>query len=188
MTEPSELVPRHPRVCDERIHAPHAPCGKSAPARRRLVAASRPLSPAASSCSRTSAYAAVAAGDPGSVRPLCDGLALVAARASHKSWWRNFRGPARVTITVRRRQQRAVADVLRSDERNVGLAAFRARYPRVRLEDDFEVVRMRLERSGLASVLSGAAVGGAPGCERARVTRTWPHAPGPHPDATRHRG
>jgi deazaflavin-dependent oxidoreductase (nitroreductase family) len=76
-----------------------------------------------------------------------DDLALVAARASHKSWWRNFRDPAPVTITLRGRQQRAIAEVLRGDERNAGLSAFRARYPRARLEDDFEVVRVRVEHA-----------------------------------------
>src|SRR4051812_1369193 len=59
-----------------------------------------------------------------------DDLALVAARASHKSWWRNFRDPAPVTITLRGRRQRAIAEVQRGDERNAGLSAFRARYPR----------------------------------------------------------
>jgi deazaflavin-dependent oxidoreductase (nitroreductase family) len=76
-----------------------------------------------------------------------DDLALVAARASHKSWWRNFRDPAPVTITLRGRRQRAIAEVLRGDERNAGLSAFRARYPRARLEDDFEVVRVRVEHA-----------------------------------------
>ena len=76
-----------------------------------------------------------------------DDLALVAARASHKSWWRNFRDPAPVTITLRGRRQRAVAEVLRGDERNAALSAFRARYPRARLGDDFEVIRVRLEHA-----------------------------------------
>jgi deazaflavin-dependent oxidoreductase (nitroreductase family) len=76
-----------------------------------------------------------------------DDLALVAARSSHKSWWRNFRDPAPVTITLRGRRQRAIAEVLRGDERNAGLSAFRARYPRARLEDDFEVVGVRLEHA-----------------------------------------
>jgi deazaflavin-dependent oxidoreductase (nitroreductase family) len=76
-----------------------------------------------------------------------DDLALVAARASQKSWWRNFRDPAPVTITLRGRRQRAIAEVLRGDERNAGLSAFRARYPRARLEDDFEVVRVRVEHA-----------------------------------------
>jgi deazaflavin-dependent oxidoreductase (nitroreductase family) len=76
-----------------------------------------------------------------------DDLALVAARASHKSWWRNFRDPAPATITLRGRRQRAIAEVLRGNERNAGLSAFRARYPRARLEDDFEVVRVRVENA-----------------------------------------
>jgi deazaflavin-dependent oxidoreductase (nitroreductase family) len=76
-----------------------------------------------------------------------DDLALVAARASHKSWWRNFRDSGPVTITLRGRRQRGIAEVLRGDERSAGLAAFRARYPRARLEDDFEVVRVRLEHA-----------------------------------------
>ncbi len=76
-----------------------------------------------------------------------DDLALVAARASRKSWWRNFRDPAPVTITLRGRRQRAVAEVLRGDERNAALSAFCARYPRARLGDDFEVVRVRLEHA-----------------------------------------
>jgi deazaflavin-dependent oxidoreductase (nitroreductase family) len=76
-----------------------------------------------------------------------DDLALVAARASHKSWWRNLRDPAPVTITLRGRRQRAVAEVLRGDERNAGLSAFRARYQRARLGDYFEVIRVRLEHA-----------------------------------------
>jgi deazaflavin-dependent oxidoreductase (nitroreductase family) len=76
-----------------------------------------------------------------------DDLALVAARASHKSWWRNFRDPAPVTITLSGRRQRAIAEVLRGEQRNAGLSAFRARYPRARLEHDFEVVRVRLEHT-----------------------------------------
>jgi len=80
--------------------------------------------------------------------PFGDDLALVAARASHKSWWRNFRDPAPVTITMRGRQYRAVADVLHGDERNAGLSAFLTRYPRARLKDDFEVIRVRLEHAG----------------------------------------
>ena len=81
-----------------------------------------------------------------------DDLALVAARASHKSWWRNFRDPAPVTITLRGRRERAVAEVLRGDQRNAGLSAFLTRYPRARLEDDFEVIRVRVEhaRDGVA--------------------------------------
>jgi len=59
-----------------------------------------------------------------------DDLALVAARASHKSWWRNFRDPAPVVITLRGRRDRAVAEVLRGDQRNAGLSAFLTRYPR----------------------------------------------------------
>jgi deazaflavin-dependent oxidoreductase (nitroreductase family) len=62
--------------------------------------------------------------------PFGDDLALVAARASHKSWWRNFRDPAPVMITLRGRPYRAVAKVLHGDERNVGLSAFLTRYPR----------------------------------------------------------
>src|SRR5438270_448915 len=77
--------------------------------------------------------------------PFGDDLVLVAARASHKSWWRNFRDPAPVTITLRGRRQRAIAEVLGGDERNAGLSAFRARYPRARLGDDFEVIRIRLQ-------------------------------------------
>ena len=80
--------------------------------------------------------------------PFGDDLALVAARASHKSWWRNFRDPAPVMITLRGRRDRAVAEVLRGDERNAGLSAFLTRYPRARLEDDFEVIRVRLEHAG----------------------------------------
>ena len=80
--------------------------------------------------------------------PFGDDLVLVAARASHKSWWRNFRDRAPVTITLRGRRERGVAEVLRGDERNAGLSAFRARYPRARLEDDFEVIRVRLEHPG----------------------------------------
>jgi deazaflavin-dependent oxidoreductase (nitroreductase family) len=76
-----------------------------------------------------------------------DDLALVAARASHKSWWRNFRDPAPVTITLRGLRHRAVAEVLRGDQRNAGLSAFIARYPRARLGDDFEVIRVRLEHA-----------------------------------------
>jgi hypothetical protein len=52
-----------------------------------------------------------------------------------------------VTITLRGRRQQAVAEVLRGDERNAGLSAFRAQYPRARLEDDFEVVRLRVEHA-----------------------------------------
>ena len=80
--------------------------------------------------------------------PFGDDLVLVAARASHKSWWRNFRDRAPVTITLRGRRERGVAEVLRGDERNAGLSAFRARYPRARLEDDFEVIRVRFEHAG----------------------------------------
>ena len=58
-----------------------------------------------------------------------------------------MRDPAPVTITLRGRQQRATAEVLRGDERNAGLSAFRAQYPRARLEDDFEVVRVRVEHA-----------------------------------------
>jgi deazaflavin-dependent oxidoreductase (nitroreductase family) len=79
--------------------------------------------------------------------PFGDDLALVAARASHKSWWRNFSDPAQVTITLRGRQESAVAEVLRGDERNAGLSAFLTRYPRAPLDDDFEVVRVRLEHA-----------------------------------------
>jgi len=77
--------------------------------------------------------------------PFGNDVALVAVRASHKSWWRNFRDPAPVTITLAGRRQRAVAEVLGGDERNAGLSAFRARYPRARLADDFEVIRVRLQ-------------------------------------------
>jgi deazaflavin-dependent oxidoreductase (nitroreductase family) len=80
--------------------------------------------------------------------PFGEDLALVAARASHKSWWRNFRDPAPVMITLRGRRDRAVAEVLRGEERDAGLSAFLTRYPRARLEEDFEVVRVRLEHAG----------------------------------------
>jgi deazaflavin-dependent oxidoreductase (nitroreductase family) len=76
-----------------------------------------------------------------------DDLALVAARASHKSWWRNFRDPAPVTITLRGHPHQAIAEVLSGDERNAGLSAFHAQYPRARLEDDFEVVRVCVEHA-----------------------------------------
>ena len=79
--------------------------------------------------------------------PFGDDLVLVAARASHKSWWRNFRDPAPVTITLRGRRDRAVAEVLRGDERNARLSAFLTRYPRARLEDDFEAIRVRSEQA-----------------------------------------
>jgi hypothetical protein len=52
-----------------------------------------------------------------------------------------------VTITLRGHRQRAIAEVLRGDERNAGLSAFRLRYPHAQLEDDFEVVRVRIERA-----------------------------------------
>ena len=52
-----------------------------------------------------------------------------------------------MTITLRGRRERGVAEVLRGDERNAGLSAFRVRYPRARLEDDFEVVRVRVEHA-----------------------------------------
>lgn len=80
--------------------------------------------------------------------PFGDDLALVAARAARKSWWRNFRDPAPVVITLRGRRNRAIAEVLRGEERDAGVSAFRGRYPRVRIEDDFEVVRVRLEHAG----------------------------------------
>jgi deazaflavin-dependent oxidoreductase (nitroreductase family) len=80
--------------------------------------------------------------------PFGDDLVLVAARASQKSWWRNFRDPAPVMITLRGRRAQAVAEVLRGDERDAGLSAFVTRYPRARLEGDFEVIRVRLEHAG----------------------------------------
>jgi deazaflavin-dependent oxidoreductase (nitroreductase family) len=83
-------------------------------------------------------------------------LALVAARASHKSWWRNFRDPAPVTITLSGRRERGVAELLRGHERNAGLSAFRARYPRARLKDDFEVIRVQREHA------RGSAAPGSP--------------------------
>jgi hypothetical protein len=51
-------------------------------------------------------------------------------------------------VTLRGRRDRAIAEVLRDDERNAGLSAFLTRYPRACLEDDFEVMRVRLEHPG----------------------------------------
>ncbi len=72
-------------------------------------------------------------------------LALVAGNASHKTWWRNFLTPAPVMVTIGGRRRRAVAEVARGPRRSAALVAFRARFPRTTLGDDFEIVRLRLD-------------------------------------------
>jgi deazaflavin-dependent oxidoreductase (nitroreductase family) len=74
-----------------------------------------------------------------------DELVLVAAHASDKAWWRNFAEAAPVTITLGGHRRRAVAELAHGLPQSSGLAAFRARFPRTLLGDDFEVVRLRLD-------------------------------------------
>ena len=69
-----------------------------------------------------------------------DGLVVMAGTASQKTWWRNFRTPTPVTVTLAGKSLPWVAQVLTGAARDGALAAYRARFPRFETAEDVEFV------------------------------------------------
>jgi deazaflavin-dependent oxidoreductase (nitroreductase family) len=69
-----------------------------------------------------------------------DRLVVMAGTASEKAWWRNFREPARVDVTLAGKQTPWTARVLRGQERDEARAAYSARFPRMNTREDVEFV------------------------------------------------
>ena len=67
-------------------------------------------------------------------------LVVMAGTASQKGWWRNFREPARVTVTLAGKQMPWIAHVLTGHERDEARAAYSARFPRTNTREDVEFV------------------------------------------------
>jgi len=74
------------------------------------------------------------------------GLLVVPGQPETKRWWRNLRRPAPVDLLHRGRWVPAIGTLLQPGEegRDDTLAAYRSRWPRVRLPDTQPVVRIRL--------------------------------------------
>lgn len=60
------------------------------------------------------------------------GYVLLAARPERKRWWRTFREPAAANLLVRGAWQPVEGRLLEGTEREVAVAAYVARFPRVR--------------------------------------------------------
>jgi deazaflavin-dependent oxidoreductase (nitroreductase family) len=71
---------------------------------------------------------------------LGDGLVVMAGTASQKLWWRNFRTPSPVTVTLAGQTRPWVAQVLTGAARDEAQAAYRARFPRFETGADVEFV------------------------------------------------
>jgi deazaflavin-dependent oxidoreductase (nitroreductase family) len=69
-----------------------------------------------------------------------DDLVVMAGTASQKSWWRNFREPAPVGVTLAGKTTPWVARVLSGQERDGAFAAYAARFPRMNTREDVEFV------------------------------------------------
>ena len=69
-----------------------------------------------------------------------DKLVIMSGTASQKAWWRNFREPAGVTVTLAGKQTPWVAHVLTGREREEARAAYGARFRRVNTREDVEFV------------------------------------------------
>ncbi len=70
-------------------------------------------------------------------------LVIVAADPQTKTWWRNFdAGPRPVTVLLRGRLERATACLPPSGDpaRTSALAAYRARYPKARIDPEVPVL------------------------------------------------
>jgi hypothetical protein len=78
------------------------------------------------------------------------GLVVVPGGAERKTWWRNLRGGATpIEVLLAGRWQPAAAEVLRPDDpaRAQALSTYQGRWPKVRLDPDAPVVRIRVETS-----------------------------------------
>ena len=91
-----------------------------------------------------------------------DKLVVMSGTASQKAWWRNFREPARVSVTLAGKQQPWTAHVLSGRERDEARAAYSARFRRMNTREDVEFV-------GLSALIRQAAAAG-----RARRARCGP--------------
>jgi deazaflavin-dependent oxidoreductase (nitroreductase family) len=69
-----------------------------------------------------------------------DQLVVMAGTAAQKRWWRNFREPTPVGVTLAGKRAPCVAQVLTGCEREEACAVYSARFPRMNTRDDVEFV------------------------------------------------
>jgi len=69
-----------------------------------------------------------------------DDLVVMAGTASQKGWWRNFREPTPVAVTLAGKEMPWMAHVLTGQARDEALAAYAARFPRMNTREDVEFV------------------------------------------------
>jgi deazaflavin-dependent oxidoreductase (nitroreductase family) len=67
-------------------------------------------------------------------------LVVMAGTASRKRWWKNFREPTRVVVTLAGETAPWVAQVVSGRERDEALAVYSARFPRMNTSEDVEFV------------------------------------------------
>jgi deazaflavin-dependent oxidoreductase (nitroreductase family) len=71
---------------------------------------------------------------------LGDRLVVMAGTASQKAWWRNFREPTPVAVTLAGTTTPRLAQVLTGRERDEAQAVYSARFPRMNTREDVEFV------------------------------------------------
>jgi deazaflavin-dependent oxidoreductase (nitroreductase family) len=71
-----------------------------------------------------------------------DCILVMAGTASRKAWWRNFREPMPVTVTLAGTTTPHVAHVLTGRARDEALAVYSARFPRMNTREDVEFVEL----------------------------------------------
>ncbi len=79
-----------------------------------------------------------------------DKLVVMSGTASQKAWWRNFREPARVAVTLGGKQRPWTAHVLSGQERDEARAAYSARFRRTNTREDVEFVGLSPDKERIA--------------------------------------
>ena len=80
-----------------------------------------------------------------------DKLVVMSGTASQKAWWRNFREPARVAVTLAGKQTPWLAHVLTGQGREEARAAYAARFRRTNTRDDVEFVGLTPDEEKMRS-------------------------------------